>query len=76
MSVETQERRRQDPAEAENTDDTMHVSRDDAAGVHSEELTTEQVRQGHTGDHVRYILMASVAGAILVMAIVIAYFAI
>lgn len=31
-------------------------------------MTAHEVRQGHTGDHVRYILFASVAGAGLVMA--------
>ena len=34
--------------------------------------TAEEVRQGHTGDHVRYILGLSIAGLVIVFAI--AYF--
>ena len=65
---------RKDPAEAENTADAMSVSGSETNDGLSETRTTEEVRQGHTGDHVRYILMASVAGAVFVMAILIAWF--
>ncbi|PQA88160.1 hypothetical protein [Hyphococcus luteus] len=74
MAVETQERQRKEPGEAENTAEAIRVSDHETADGQPEALTTEEVRQGHTGDHVRYILMASVAGAVFVMAIVAAYF--
>lgn len=32
--------------------------------------TTEQIRQGHTGDHVRYILRISTVAAIIGIALV------
>lgn len=72
--LEHQDRPRKDPEEAENTADTIHVASEETAGPRAEDLTTEEVRQGHTGDHVRYILLASVAGAVFLMAILIAYF--
>ena len=65
---------RKGPAEAENTDDSVSVSGSETNDGLPERRTTEQVRQGHTGDHVRYILLASVAGAVFVMAILIAWF--
>ena len=74
MSFETQETPRRDQEEAQNTDDSIRVSQSETADGHPEARTTEEVRQGHTGDHVRYILMASVAGAVFAMAIVVAYF--
>ena len=72
--LEEHDKPRKDPDEAENRADTIHVSREETAGHQAEDLTTEQVRQGHTGDHVRYILLASVAGAVFVMAILITFF--
>ncbi len=74
MSLETHEKTRRDPNEAENTADEVRVSDRETADGQPEALTTEEVRQGHTGDHVRYILMASLAGAVFVMAILVAYF--
>ncbi len=65
---------RKDPAEAENTEDCVSVSGSETNDGRPETRTTEEVRQGHTGDHVRYILLASVAGAVFVMAILIAWF--
>ncbi|MBB5517626.1 hypothetical protein [Amphiplicatus metriothermophilus] len=40
----------------------LHVSADETANREPADLTAEQVRQGHTGDHLRYILAASLAG--------------
>lgn len=74
MALETQERQRKELGEAENTAEAIRVSDDETADGQPETLTAEEVRQGHTGDHVRYILMASIAGAVFVMAIVVAYF--
>lgn len=65
---------RNDPAEAENTEDCVCVSGVETNDGLPESRTTEEVRQGHTGDHVRYILLASVAGAVFVMAVLIAWF--
>lgn len=62
------------PEEAENTDATLRVSNEDTASPVSERRTTEEVRQGHTGDHVRYILMASTAGILFVFAILLALY--
>ena len=60
-------------AEAQNTADTLRVANEDTASAFPEERTVEEVRQGHTGDHLRYILALSVAGIVLVFVIV--YFA-
>ena len=60
--------------EAENTDATLRVANEDTAAPVSEKRTTEEVRQGHTGDHVRYILMASIAGIAFVFAILLALY--
>ena len=62
------------PEEAENTDSALRVANEDTASPVSEKLTTEEVRQGHTGDHVRYILMASIAGILFVFAILLALY--
>lgn len=43
----------------------IHVSELETDSHLSVDLTAEQVRQGHTGDHLRYILLASL-GAVLV----------
>ncbi|GAB4528509.1 MAG: hypothetical protein Kow00133_17390 [Amphiplicatus sp.] len=40
----------------------LHVSAGETASHEPADLTAEQVRQGHTGDHLRYILAASLAG--------------
>lgn len=42
--------------------DLLHVSADETANHEPADLTAEQVRQGHTGDHLRYILAASLVG--------------
>ncbi len=60
--------------EAENTDDTLRVAAEDAASAHDESRTTQEVRQGHTGDHVRYILMFSFGGIVLVFAALILFY--
>lgn len=65
---------RRDQAEAENTEDSMAVSGGETDDGSPETRTTEDIRQGHTGDHVRYILLASVAGTVFVMAILVAWF--
>jgi hypothetical protein len=62
------------PDEAENTDDTLRVANRETANATAEKLTTEQVRQGHTGDHVRYILAASITGIGIIFAIAYFYF--
>jgi hypothetical protein len=46
----------------------------DTATAHDECRTTEEVRQGHTGDHVRYILMFSFTGIVLVFAVLILFY--
>ncbi len=61
-------------AEAQNTDATLRVANEDTAAPVSEKRTTEEVRQGHTGDHVRYILIASTAGVLFVFAILLALY--
>jgi hypothetical protein len=60
--------------EAENTDATICVPGADTATAHDECRTTEEVRQGHTGDHVRYILMFSFTGIVLVFAVLILFY--
>lgn len=60
--------------EEENTGDTLRVTNDETAGATDEIRTTQDVRQGHTGDHVRYILAASIAGIVIIFAIVYLYF--
>ncbi len=60
--------------QAANTDDTLRVAEEETADGSTEHLTTEEVRQGHTGDHVRYILMASGAGIVAVFLIVYLFF--
>jgi hypothetical protein len=60
-------------AERENVAEHIHVSPEEAASGHEETRTTEEVRQGHTGDHMRYILAGSLAAIVIVFAVV--YFA-
>lgn len=50
--------------EKQNTDETLEVSSEDTAEAAPAKRTTEEVRQGHTGDHVRYILIISFLGAL------------
>lgn len=57
-------------AEAENTRKEIHVANSETAKPAPADRTTEEVRQGHTGDHVRYILVYSVAGIVVVFTIV------
>jgi hypothetical protein len=57
--------------EAENHDAKIHIDPDDAAPQAPLELTTEQVRQGHTGDHARYILGLSFGIAFVLLLIVV-----
>lgn len=47
----------------------IHVAGSETASHAQVDLTAEQVRQGHTGDHVRYILAASIAGVIIVFTV-------
>ncbi|MEX6632775.1 hypothetical protein [Hyphococcus lacteus] len=56
--------------EAENTSDEIHVTNSETAQPTPADRTTEEVRQGHTGDHLRYILGYSVAGIVVVFTIV------
>ena len=60
------------PEEAENTESSIRVANEDTAAPVPETKTTEEVRQGHTGDHVRYILMFSTVGILIVFAILLA----
>lgn len=61
-------------AEAENTASEITVPAGDSATGHKEERTAEEARQGHTGDHVRYILGFSFAGVVIVFAIAYLFF--
>jgi len=61
-------------AEAENTASEITVPASDTATGHEEERTAEEARQGHTGDHVRYILGFSFAGVVIVFAIAYLFF--
>ncbi len=64
------------PDEAENTEDTIRVPKGETASHVSAERSVQDVRQGHTGDHLRYILIASLGGIIMLFAIAVAYFAV
>ena len=64
------------PDEAENTEDTIRVPEGETASHTDAKRSVQDVRQGHTGDHLRYILAASLGGAILLIAILVAYFAV
>ncbi|WOI54060.1 hypothetical protein [Parvularcula sp. LCG005] len=52
-----------DEAEKQNTDTAFVVPNSETASNHSETRTTQDVRQGHTGDHVRQILIYSSVAA-------------
>lgn len=62
-------------AEAQNTRTEIHVSASETASGEEEELTTEEVRQGHTGNHVRYILALSFIGAAAALFLIYGMFA-
>lgn len=62
-----------DPAEeAANFEDTLHSPASETASGHEEDRTVQDVRQGHTGDHVRYVL--GISFALVVVALFAAYF--
>lgn len=61
-------------AELENKKTRLMVEPSETASGHAEERTTEEVRQGHTGDHVRYILALSAIGAAALLAIALFFF--
>lgn len=50
-----------------DNDKPVRVPPDEKAHGATSPSTVEEVRQGHTGDHVRYILMASGAAAAIVL---------
>ncbi len=56
-------------AEDENTATSIHVSGEETASGKPVELSAEDVRQGHTGDHLRGILILSVIGAVVAMVV-------
>lgn len=62
-------------AEAENTDGVLHVASEETAAPVGKKLTTEEVRQGHTGDHVRYILIFSISGILAVLVVLLGLYA-
>lgn len=45
----------------------IHVSGSETDARQPVDLTAEQVRQGHTGDHLRYILIASLALVLVIL---------
>lgn len=54
------------PDNASHTDNKQKVSIPQAEGT--VDATVEEVRQGHTGDHVRHILLISTAAAAVALA--------
>ena len=62
-------------AERENTSQAIHVSDHETADGRPAALTTEETRQGHTGDHARYILGLSILGGAIALAILFFVFA-
>ena len=54
-------------AEKQNHDKKFVVTSHETEGLTGAERTTEEVRQGHTGDHVRYILAISFGVAFIVL---------
>ena len=61
--------------ERENTETEIHVSGSETASHLPENRTAEQARQGHTGDHLRYILGFSFVGIVIAFAIAYLIFA-
>jgi hypothetical protein len=62
-----------DPALPRSEDDAgekLHVSEEETATHTPADLSVEQARQGHTGDHVRYILGASFIGGFLLLLLI------
>lgn len=57
-------------AERENIEEELHISGADTSTGLPEDKTTQEVRQGHTGDHVRYILAASIFAIAVAFAII------
>lgn len=54
----------------ENEATEIEVPASETADHREADLTAEEVRQGHTGDHVRIILLASLGGVAIVFLIV------
>ncbi|MCI5047323.1 MAG: hypothetical protein MRY59_07460 [Aquisalinus sp.] len=52
-------------AEQENTATRLSIPASETADGKEKTLTTEELRQGHTGDHVRHILYLSTIGAVI-----------
>jgi len=48
-------------------DETMTVAASESFTAKIHKVTTEGVRQGHTGDHLRYVLGISFAAALVAM---------
>lgn len=65
---------RDDVVSTENADDVLTVPADEVAAEGAERRSVEEVRQGHTGDGVRYILLASFIGAVLALYILYSLF--
>jgi len=63
------------PAEQENTEDTVTVSEGETAESAKKTRTTQDVRQGHTGDHMRYVLGISFIGVVIALFAVYGLFA-
>lgn len=61
-------------AEMENKAARLTVGAEETASGHAEERTTQEVRQGHTGDHVRYILVLSAIGAAALLTVALFFF--
>ncbi|MEE2690319.1 MAG: hypothetical protein VX640_02150 [Pseudomonadota bacterium] len=56
-----------DDTEEDANRPVIHVSESETESHLAVDLTCEQVRQGHTGDHVRYILLGSLAAVVVAM---------
>lgn len=54
-------------ADDENNSTHIHVSGEETASGQPVELSAEDVRQGHTGDHLRGILALSGIGAVIAL---------
>ncbi|WP_306253669.1 hypothetical protein [Parvularcula sp. IMCC14364] len=52
-------------SERDNTKTNLHIPSSETADGKEKVLTTEELRQGHTGDHVRHILYLSTIGAVI-----------
>lgn len=56
-----------DDTEEDANRPVIHVSELETDSHLKVDLTAEQVRQGHTGDHLRYILLASFAAVLVAL---------